>query len=96
MSYERELEVARAAAVRAGELALRHQAKGVTAESKLDLSPVTIADRESEHLIAGMLTEAFPEDGLLGEEGGRKKSSMGRRSRKAWTDCRAAWLSIFA
>lgn len=79
MSYERELEVARAAAVRAGELALRHQASGVTAESKLDLSPVTIADRESEQLIAGMLTEAFPGDGLLGEEGGRKESSMGRR-----------------
>jgi fructose-1,6-bisphosphatase/inositol monophosphatase family enzyme len=79
VSYERELEVARAAAVRAGELALRHQTKGVTAESKVDLSPVTIADRESETLIAGMLEEAFPADGLLGEEGGHKESSMGRR-----------------
>ncbi len=79
VSYERELEVARAAAVRAGELALRHQTNGVVAESKLDLSPVTIADRESEQLIARALEEAFPNDGLLGEEGARKESSFGRR-----------------
>jgi histidinol-phosphatase len=79
VSYERELEVARSAAVRAGELALRHQTNGVTAESKLDLSPVTIADREGEQLIARMLEEAFPDDGLLGEEGGHKESALGRR-----------------
>jgi fructose-1,6-bisphosphatase/inositol monophosphatase family enzyme len=79
VSYERELEVARSAAVRAGELALRHQTSGVTAETKVDLSPVTIADREGEQLISRMLVEAFPEDGLLGEEGGHKESSMGRR-----------------
>lgn len=48
-------------------------------ETKADLSPVTIADRESERLISGILAEAFPEDGLLGEEGGGKPSSSGRR-----------------
>jgi fructose-1,6-bisphosphatase/inositol monophosphatase family enzyme len=79
VAYERELEVARAAAVRAGELALRHQTNGVTAEQKVDLSPVTIADRESEALITRALEEAFPGDGLLGEEGGRKESLEGRR-----------------
>ena len=79
MGYEREIEVARAAAVRAGELALRHQARGLTAETKDDLSPVTVADREGERLIASMLAEAFPEDGLLGEEGGQKQSASGRR-----------------
>jgi len=79
VNYERELEVARAAAVRAGELALRHQASGLRAEDKPDLSPVTIADREAERLISGALAEAFPQDGLLGEEGGHKESAMGRR-----------------
>ncbi len=79
MSYERELEVARAAAVRAGELSLRHQAKGVTPDTKADLSPVTIADRESEQLIARAFEEAFPDDGILGEEGGQKDAKSGRR-----------------
>ncbi len=79
MNYLRELEVARAAAVRASEQALRHQTNGVTAETKIDLSPVTAADREGEQLISRALTEAFPEDGLLGEEGGRKDAAAGRR-----------------
>ena len=79
MSYEREIEIARTAARRAGELALQYQSHGVTPETKPDLSPVTIADRESERLISSLLSEAFPEDGLLGEEGGRKVPVSGRR-----------------
>lgn len=79
MAFEKELETARSVAVRAGQLVLRHQTRGVTAETKLDLSPVTIADRESERLIAQTLEQAFPEDGLLGEEGAAKKSASGRR-----------------
>lgn len=79
VDYKRELEVARRAALRAGRLALRHQARGLTADAKPDLSPVTAADRESEALIAASLLEAFPADGLLGEEGARKDSGSGRR-----------------
>jgi histidinol phosphatase-like enzyme (inositol monophosphatase family) len=79
VSLERELEIARTVAVRAGHLALKHQREGVKAESKMDLSPVTLADRECERLIAGALDEAFPADGLLGEEGAVKKSASGRR-----------------
>jgi fructose-1,6-bisphosphatase/inositol monophosphatase family enzyme len=79
VSLERELEIARTVAVRAGHLALKHQREGVKAESKVDLSPVTLADRECERLIAGALDEAFPADGLLGEEGAVKKSASGRR-----------------
>jgi len=79
MRYEREIEVARTAARRAGELALQYQSHGVTPETKPDLSPVTIADRESERLISSLLAEAFPEDGLLGEEGGSKEPASGRR-----------------
>ncbi len=76
---QRELEVARLAANRAGELALRLQAGGLRAESKSDESPVTIADRECERMIVEMLSESFPEDGFLGEEGAVKPSVSGRR-----------------
>ena len=55
------------------------RAAGVEAEQKPDLSPVTEADRESERIIAACLEEAFPGDGVLGEEGARKESSSGRR-----------------
>lgn len=79
MAFERELEIARLAARRAGELALNYQKNGVTAEEKADESPVTIADREAEKLIAGMLAEAFPDDGLLGEEGAGREAKSGRR-----------------
>ena len=49
------------------------------AEKKPDNSPVTEADRECERVIAGMLYEAFPDDGILGEEGARAESRSGRR-----------------
>jgi histidinol phosphatase-like enzyme (inositol monophosphatase family) len=77
-TWDRELEIAVIAARKAGELALRYQ-EGIEAETKADLSPVTKADRECEHLIAGLFTEAFPGDGLLGEEGTRLESSNGRK-----------------
>ena len=40
---------------------------------------MTLADRECEKLIAGLLEQAFPMDGLIGEEGARKESRSGRR-----------------
>jgi len=76
--WNQELEVAAAAAHAAGELAKRYQ-HGIEVETKSDLSPVTHADRECEQLIASMLAEAFPDDGLLGEEGGRRDSKNGRK-----------------
>lgn len=79
MSFARELEVAREAARKAGELALSYQRDGVSAEEKYDESPVTIADREAEKLIAAMLSEAFPDDGLMGEEGAGRPATSGRR-----------------
>lgn len=76
--WHRELEVAVFAARQAAELALKYQA-GIEAETKADDSPVTKADRECERLIASILTEAFPGDGVLGEEGARAESKNGRR-----------------
>ena len=79
MPFEKELDIARSIAIRSGALALRMQASGVNAEEKSDLSPVTLADRECEKLIAHLLEESFPQDGLLGEEGANKVSRNGRR-----------------
>ena len=78
-TFEKELDVARAAALRAGEIALRYREHGIGYDSKSDESPVTAADRECEQVIALALEDAFPEDGLLGEEGAVKASRSGRR-----------------
>lgn len=79
MSFLQEIETARRAAQLSAELALRHQKTGVTAENKPDDSPVTIADKECEKLISKMLDDAYPDDGILGEEGSRKESKNGRQ-----------------
>jgi len=79
MALERELQVARRAAIEAAELAKQIRAGGITAEAKLDESPVTIADRECERLLEKILLSEFPDDGLLGEEGALRESRSGRR-----------------
>jgi fructose-1,6-bisphosphatase/inositol monophosphatase family enzyme len=78
MAFERELDLARSVAVESANLALSYQ-RGITAEEKPDHSPVTRADKECEALISARLREAFPEDGLLGEEGASVESRSGRR-----------------
>jgi histidinol-phosphatase len=60
-------------------MAMQYWKSGVAVDTKSDASPVTVADRKCEQLIAGSLEEAFPEDGLLGEEGSSKESRSGRR-----------------
>ncbi|MCP2732603.1 inositol monophosphatase family protein [Limnofasciculus baicalensis] len=44
----------------------------LTQETKGDGSPVTIADRSAETLVRERLAEAFPRDGVLGEEFGER------------------------
>ncbi len=79
MSFDKELEAARAIAAQAGEVALRYRSQGVRIETKPDRSPVTAADRECERLISQVLEETFPGDGLIGEEGALKEAASGRR-----------------
>jgi histidinol phosphatase-like enzyme (inositol monophosphatase family) len=74
-----ELDTACRIARRAGETALRYFRRNVAVEVKPDASPVTAADRECERLIAAALEEAFPADGIMGEEGAAKESRSGRR-----------------
>jgi histidinol phosphatase-like enzyme (inositol monophosphatase family) len=79
MKFEHELEVARRIAEQAGRLALENHARGFETETKSDDSPVTSADRANEKLITQLLGEAFPDDGLLGEEGASREGRSGRR-----------------
>jgi histidinol phosphatase-like enzyme (inositol monophosphatase family) len=48
-------------------------------ERKADNSLVTIADRAAERLIRKSIVEAFPDDGILGEEEGVRAGKSGRR-----------------
>lgn len=79
MPYEKELTLGADIARKAGELALTIREGNIGVESKSDESPVTIADKACEKLIVEQLQIAFPEDGVLGEEGAAKESSNGRR-----------------
>ena len=79
MPWEKEAEVCRSVARKAGKLALRHAARGLSPEDKSDDSPVTAADRECEELIVRELRAAFPDDGFLGEEGASEPGRSGRR-----------------
>lgn len=79
MAFDRELHVARDTAWRAGQLALHYLREGFSTEEKADESPVTIADKECEKLFVSALQEAFPNDGLMGEEGASRAGAAGRR-----------------
>ena len=78
--YAAELEFATYAARRAGELTLQHfQSPGLSVRTKADGSPVSIADQEAERFLRERLDEAFPNDGILGEEEGETEGTSGRR-----------------
>jgi len=79
MQYQKELESALDVTRRAGSLAMRFFTEGIAAEEKSDGSPVTAADRECETLIGRYLSETFPDDGILGEEGTFRQTTSGRR-----------------
>ncbi len=79
MAFEREVELAKLLAQEAGALALEYQRRGVTAETKSDESPVTAADRAAEKLLVQRITQEFPDDGILGEEGANRDSQNGRK-----------------
>jgi histidinol-phosphatase len=72
-------EVAVSAARRAGRLALGYFDGSFLVETKADQSPVTVADREAESLLRRVLLEAFPGDGVLGEEHGDTPGPSGYR-----------------
>jgi len=75
-----EVEAAIQAAKLGADILLRHwqQLGKADADIKSRNDWVSRADRESEVAIVAALQEHFPNDGILGEEGGRTKGSSGR------------------
>lgn len=62
----------------AGKIVRQYFRTAFDVERKDDESPVTIADREIEKKLREMIEDAYPEDGILGEEFGTKESKNGR------------------
>ncbi|MGH7232637.1 MAG: 3'(2'),5'-bisphosphate nucleotidase CysQ [Nitrospiraceae bacterium] len=65
---DREIDIMRAAAVRAGKRALELAGGGFEVQTKKDRSPVTTADLEVNRILHEDLLGAFPDDGWLSEE----------------------------
>jgi len=78
-SLATQLEFAVDTAWRAGRATLAHFQTGVAAETKPDLSPVTIADRAAEALCRELIEARYPRDGILGEELGETRPGARRR-----------------
>lgn len=73
------LNLAKSAALEAGEITLRHFRAGVRVEIKEDKSPVTVADREAEQHLRQRIRAAFPDDAIVGEEFGEQHGQSGYR-----------------
>ena len=79
LSLDELLDLALSAAREAGEVTLRYFQKNPTVETKADLSPVTIADRESERVLRQRIEQRFPDHGILGEEFGAVREGSAYR-----------------
>lgn len=80
-TLERRMDVAASAAWEAGKVTLRHFQTRIDVTLKEDRTPVTVADREAESVLASRLLGEFPDDAFLGEESGERVGSSGYR----WT-----------
>lgn len=77
---QQRLELAVEAAREAGRITLEYfRRDDLQVERKGDDSPVTIADRQAEQYLRRCIGEAFPEDGILGEEFGEQHGTSGYR-----------------
>jgi len=68
---DQHIQVAIQAADAAREITLKYFRQPLDIIQKLDKSPVTIADKETEHLIREIIQTAFPDHGFYGEETGQ-------------------------
>ena len=73
------LDFAVSAAREAGELTLRYFRREVETRLKGKDNFVTQADLEAEEFLRRRIGERFPEDAIIGEEGGESAGSSGRR-----------------
>jgi len=64
------VEFAKKLADTSGGVIKRYFRSNISVEDKVDKSPVTVADRETELVLRKMITEKYPEHDILGEEFG--------------------------
>lgn len=72
------LDFALDATWRAGRSTLGLFQTGLAVERKADQSPVTEADKGAERLLRDMIERNYPDDGVIGEEYGRREGRSGR------------------
>lgn len=73
------MEFATEAAWQAGRITLGHFQTGIAVETKADDTPVTIADKNAETALRGMIKARYPNDGIIGEEHGEEEGTTGRK-----------------
>jgi histidinol-phosphatase len=69
------LEFALDAVWQAGRITLGYFQAGVAVDRKADNTPVTIADREAERRLRALITQYWPDHGMVGEEFGRSAAT---------------------
>ncbi|MCW1888772.1 MAG: inositol monophosphatase [Candidatus Moranbacteria bacterium] len=78
-SWHKELETAKSIAYEAGTIMRQYFHDGQEKEWKDDGTPVTIADVAINRLVIERISEAFPDDGVIGEEESNAGYGMGRK-----------------
>ncbi len=69
MSYQKELEFAKALALKSGKIMERYfRAEDIGTVKKADTTPLTVADIKINQLVIYEVKKAFPDHGVLGEE----------------------------
>src|SRR5437763_11891206 len=80
MNLERELEMAREIALETGDIVRSYfRAAHIGTQPKGSRDVVTAADVAGERHVLERLSAAFPQDGLVAEEGSARPSGSGRR-----------------
>ncbi|HBO58577.1 MAG TPA: histidinol phosphate phosphatase, partial [Alphaproteobacteria bacterium] len=69
--YDAYLSFAEELADASGAEVLKYFRRPLDVEAKADTSPVTIADRQSEKVMRGLIEKRFPAHGIVGEEFGK-------------------------
>jgi histidinol phosphatase-like enzyme (inositol monophosphatase family) len=78
MKIDQDLALALRLADAAGDAIRPHFRSPLSAERKVDATPVTIADRAAEEAMRRILKAEAPRDGIVGEEFGAEEGSSGR------------------
>ncbi|MGI8637217.1 MAG: inositol monophosphatase family protein [Segetibacter sp.] len=79
MDYTKELDFARQMAVEAGRIMKKYYRTDQQVETKSDLTPVTIADKEINLMLIESVKKHYPKYGVLGEE-----ASWQAKRKKVW------------